>query len=75
MIIARFHPQAWVSDNAVDADAEGEREFDVTATVEAMGREAALKIKDNDHVSDNLRFSPNAPNGMLGMPSSPRHLG
>mgnify|MGYP001597314909 CR=1 FL=1 len=54
-IIAEFVPQAWVNDYAVTVDPEGETEFDVTDRIVAMGREAALKIKDDDYPSDHLR--------------------
>lgn len=51
-IIARFRPQAWINDNAVDID--GQLEFDVTEQVEKMGREKALEIEDCDYGADAL---------------------
>lgn len=60
-IIARFHPQAWVNNYAIAVDPEGPTEFDVTAEIVAMGREAALAITDDDFKGDNLRFAAAAP--------------
>ncbi len=50
--MATFQPQAWVNDFAVDID--GACEFDITAEVEKMGKEASLKLKDDDYPTDNL---------------------
>lgn len=50
--LATFRPQAWINDNAVDID--GRLEFDITATIEALGREKALELKDNSTESDHL---------------------
>lgn len=60
-ITAKFHPQAWVHDYALDVDAEGPTEWDVTEAVLAMGREKALALADDDYDTDYLRFVPNAP--------------
>jgi hypothetical protein len=54
-------PQAWQNDFAVEVDAEGPTVWDVTDEVLAMGKENALKLGDDRHLSDNLRFSPTAP--------------
>jgi hypothetical protein len=60
-IIAIFHPQAWINDYAYAVDPEGDTRFDVTDTVIELGKELALEIEDDRQESDNLRFSPNAP--------------
>lgn len=64
-ILAIFHPQAWISNNAIDADPEGETEWDCTADILAMGRKVALAMKDNndsrEHGSDHLRELASAP--------------
>lgn len=49
---ARFRPQAYINDNAIDID--GGFMFDVTIQIEKMGREKALKITDHDYSADNL---------------------
>lgn len=59
--IARFHPQAWVNDYAIDADPEGETTWDITDAIVAMGREASLALRDDDYASDYLRESTEAP--------------
>ena len=51
-VVARFQPQAWINDNAIDID--GAYEFDVTKQIQQMGREAALEIQDGDYSSDDL---------------------
>jgi hypothetical protein len=60
-IIARFHPQAWQNDYAVPTDPEGETEFDVTAEVLALGKDAALELRDDQFNTDALRFAASAP--------------
>ena len=45
--------QAWINDYAVDVD-DGVVEFDCTEQVLQMGREAALKIRDDKNESDDL---------------------
>lgn len=60
-IIARFTPQAWINDYAVDVDPEGETEWDVTAYILTMDREEVLSISDNEYSSDHLKADPNAP--------------
>lgn len=52
-MIATFHPQAWVNDYAVPADAEGPTTWDVGSDGDGM--------RDDTYESDNLRFHPNAP--------------
>jgi len=60
-ITARFHPQVWVNDLAMAVDPQGETEWDVTHEVVAMGREAAIAMRDDDYATDYLRESANAP--------------
>jgi hypothetical protein len=60
-IIARFHPQAWVNDYAIDADPEGEVTWDVTSEVLAMPEDTRNRLQDDQYETDNLRFSTNAP--------------
>ncbi|MGK3995003.1 hypothetical protein [Sorangium sp. So ce1024] len=60
-VIARFQPQAWINNYAVDVDPEGAVEFDVTADIERMGRDEALALKDNSDDSDMLAKSASAP--------------
>lgn len=58
---AIFVPQAWMDDNAVDVDPEGETTFDITPEVESMGKERALAIKDNTDASDVFQYAAHAP--------------
>jgi hypothetical protein len=60
-VFATFHPQAWVNDDLVDVEPQGETSFDVTPEVESMGQENALAIKDNSNTSDVLQYSAHAP--------------
>lgn len=67
---ARFTPQAWVRDYAIDVDPEGETEWDVTAEVVADPKywaglglagfvsDGTDEVVDND---DSLKADPNAP--------------
>lgn len=60
-ITAKFHPESWQNDWAVDADPEGETTFDVTFEVLLMGREEARRLEDNRDESDELRNAVHAP--------------
>lgn len=60
-IIATFVPQAWINDYAVDVDPEGPTKWDITDHILAMGKDAALALKDNDYPTDDLRYTDNAP--------------
>lgn len=51
-IVARFIPQAWIHDYAVEIN--GAYEFDVTEQILAMPKDKALEIRDDDYDSDNL---------------------
>ena len=52
---ATFHPQVWVDDRAVDADAESA--IDVTFEVLTMRRETARAMRDDREETDELRFA------------------
>jgi len=52
-IVAKFVPQAWINDYAVDVD-DGAVEFDCTEQILRMGREAAMQIRDDQYESDDL---------------------
>lgn len=59
---ATFTPQAWIRDQAIEVDAEGETSWDVSAYVATLQpgfRERA--ILTNTDESDQLREDPNAP--------------
>lgn len=60
-VTAKFHPESWQNDWAVDADPEGETTFDVTFEVLLMGREEARRLEDNRDESDELRDAVHAP--------------
>lgn len=51
-VIARFQPQAWINDYAVDID--GAYKFDVTDQILAMGKDKAREVEDSDYSSDEL---------------------
>ncbi len=59
-IIARFQPQAWANDNALDVDPEGPTEWDVTDSILEMGKRKALALDDDDG-TDILRELLSAP--------------
>ena len=68
-IIARFVPQAWQDDYAVEVDAPGGPDcafWDVTEHVLSMPRHAALMLRDDDYMTDELRFLDSAPMWMAG---------
>ena len=52
-IVAKFVPQAWINDYAVDVD-DGVVEFDCTDQIVQMGKEAAMQIRDDQYESDDL---------------------
>lgn len=60
-IIARFQPQAWIGDYAINVDPQGATEWDVTDEIVAMGRAQALTLRDDQYETDDLRHSKNAP--------------
>jgi hypothetical protein len=67
-IIATFHPQAWVDHHAVDVDAEGECQFDVTDYVVGLGESAACALRDYDDASDDLAALPQSPEWVRNWP-------
>jgi hypothetical protein len=57
-IVARFQPQAWVNDHAINVDAEGPATFDVTAyCLEHYTRDELATIRDDSYESDDLRMN------------------
>ena len=60
-IIAKFIPQAWINNSAVDVDTEGETTQNVTDYVINLSKNNRLLIKDNHDSSDNLKNNTNAP--------------
>lgn len=60
-IIAAFIPQSWIDDYAVAIDPQGPATFDVTAEIVAMGRDAALKLRDDTDPTDALRHAATCP--------------
>lgn len=61
IILARFHPEAWINDEAVEVDPEGPTTWDVTEHICAMPREVALALRDNRENTDALCELPNVP--------------
>lgn len=55
--IAEFKPQAWIDDDAVEVDAEGDRTWSIGNLTEAQID--ALHL--DSEARDNLRFHSNAP--------------
>lgn len=49
---ARFIPQAWIDDYVVEID--GQKYFDITDQIIAMGKEKSLLIRDDSIASDSL---------------------
>lgn len=68
IVIARFVPQAWINDYAVDVDPEGDTEWDATAEFGQMPADYRAdlleELRSEDEVIDNydwLKSDPNAP--------------
>lgn len=61
-IIAKFNPQAWVNDYAVDVDPEGDTKWDVTDFLtKEYTREQLAGLEDNSYETDDLTRERNAP--------------
>lgn len=60
-ILARFVPQAWQNDYAVEVDPEGETTWDVTHQILCLSKDQAVRIEDADDSSDDYRLSTAAP--------------
>ena len=60
-ILAKFYPQAWVNDYAIDVDPEGDTEWDATPEILAMTVADRIKLKDNSYETDDLQYGVNAP--------------
>lgn len=52
-VMAKFVPQAWINDYAIDVD-DGVVEFDCTEQIVQMGKAAAMQIQDDRYESDGL---------------------
>lgn len=59
-VMARFHPQAWSNDYAIDVESEGNPDYDVAVDILLMGS-VADTIKDDSNESDELKFAAFAP--------------
>ena len=66
-IMARFVPEAWINDCAVEVD--GSLEFDVTDQVLAMSESERAALRDDSHESDKL-----VPDGILCHYNGPFHV-
>lgn len=70
-VFVTFYPEVWIGDNATVAD-PGETQIDVTAEILDMGMPKALKLKDNDYPSDDLRLAVEAPQWVKDWPGPHR---
>ncbi|QHF00711.1 hypothetical protein LCG56_28555 (plasmid) [Pseudomonas cannabina pv. alisalensis] len=70
-IFVMFYPEVWIQDNATLAD-PGETQIDVTAEILDMGMLTALKLKDNDYPSDDLRLGVETPQWVKDWPGPHR---
>jgi hypothetical protein len=60
-VIAEFTPQVWVGDQTMVVDPQSDTTWDITAEIIAMGRQKALELQDDQHNTDDLRYTLNAP--------------
>ncbi|MBD2745995.1 hypothetical protein IC232_04700 [Microvirga sp. BT688] len=60
-VIAEFTPQVWVGDQTMVVDPQGDTTWDITPEIVAMGRQKALELQDDQHNTDDLRYTLNAP--------------
>ncbi|QRM34823.1 hypothetical protein [Microvirga sp. VF16] len=60
-VMAEFTPQVWVGDQTMVVDPQGDTTWDITAEIIAMGRQKALELQDDQHNTDDLRYTFNAP--------------
>lgn len=59
---AQFTPQAWVDDYAIEVDAEGETEWDVTEALSAMSEaDRNNAMQPDSYESDDLRHTTDTP--------------
>ena len=60
--IATFHPQAWIGDQAVEVDPEGETKWDVTGKLESMSeKDRQEALVPESYEADALRYAEKAP--------------
>jgi hypothetical protein len=60
-VMAEFTPQVWVGDQTMVVDPQGDTTWEITAEIVAMGRQKALEMQDDQHNTDDLRYTLNAP--------------
>jgi hypothetical protein len=60
-VLAEFTPQVWVGDQTMVVDPQGDTAWDITSEIVAMGRQKALELQDDQHNTDDLRYTANAP--------------
>ncbi|MFC1457777.1 hypothetical protein ACETIH_13805 [Microvirga arabica] len=60
-VMAEFTPQVWVGDQTMVVDPQGDTTWDITPEIVAMGRQKALDLQDDQHNTDDFRYTLNAP--------------
>jgi hypothetical protein len=60
-VMAEFTPQVWVGDQTMVVDPQGDTTWDITAEIVAIGRQKALELQDDQHNTDDLRYTYHAP--------------
>jgi hypothetical protein len=51
----------WVGDQTMVVDPQGDTTWDITPEIVAMGRQKALELQDDQHNTDDFRFTHDAP--------------
>ena len=59
-VMAEFTPQVWIGDQNMVVDQQGDTTWDITAEIVTMGRQKAPKLQDNQHNTDDFRYTLNA---------------
>ncbi|WP_262030630.1 hypothetical protein [Microvirga sp. Mcv34] len=65
-VMAEFTPQVWVGDQTMVVDPQGDTTWDITPEIVAMGRQKALDLQDDQHNTDDLRYTLTAPKWIQG---------
>jgi hypothetical protein len=60
-VMADFTPQARVGDQTMVVDPQGDTTWDITPEIVGMGRQKALELQDDQHNTDDFRYTANAP--------------
>jgi hypothetical protein len=60
-VLAEFTPQVWVGDQTMVVDPQGDTTWDITPEIVGMGRQKALELQDDQHNTDDFRYTANAP--------------